>query len=218
MKRFPFLVGLLVLVGVSSSALAQTASPQMQRVILFGRRLSVSGLLRNEAVQIELNLTGEQKKCLQEKVPALRPIGKQGYANLSPEQRKKRFEFTKLEEVIQAVLDVKQKKRLYELELQLEGASALLFPEVAKKLKLDDAQNDKLKNIERDGLNADQFDFRNASAEERRKHLVEYGKRREKLRKDLIAVLTAEQKDAFTKMQGKKFEFPQRTRRRRNQE
>lgn len=205
MKRH-LTLAVLVVVAVSSSASAQTAA-QLQRVDLFFQHLSVAGLLRDEAVQKELNLTDEQQKTLQEKIPALRLIEKGGYANLSREERKNRFDFTKLDEAIQTVLDEKQKKRLSELGLQDQGSSALLFPEVAKKLKLDEAQMDKLEKIERDSLATGQLYFPNASDEEFQKSLAEYRERREEMRKEFLGVLTDEQKAAFTKMQGKKFDF-----------
>ena len=214
MKRSHFAVALLVIVGVAS-----TASAQGQRGQGFGRGISASGLLRNEAVQKELNLTGEQTKTLQEKLQALRG-NREDFANLSREELQKRFEEMgkKTEEAIKTVLDEKQQERLKELEIQAVGAAALMAPEVAEQLKLEQAQKEKIQKIQQESRPTERFDFRNASQEERQKYLQEARERREKTNKELLAVLTAEQKEAFEKMQGKKFEFPQQGRRRRNQE
>ncbi len=210
MKRFPVVtaaVAILVIAGMTS-----TASAQRQGGRGFGRGGAV-GLVTMEAVQKELNLTSEQKEKLQ---TALRRE-RGGNQNLSREERQKRFQelAKKADETIKNTLDEKQQKRLEELRIQREGATALTRPEVAKKLGLDEAQQEKIKKIVADNAQTrSRTSFQNATQEERQKFFAEARERREKENTALLAVLTADQKKAFEKMEGEKFTFPRRGRNR----
>ena len=204
MKRFSVVtaaVAILVVAGMTS-----TASAQRQGGRGFGGRgFGAMGLLRMEEVQKELNLTSEQKEKLQD-------LGGQrgDTQNLSREERQKRFQemAKKADETIKNTLDEKQQKRLEELVIQREGATALTRPAVAKKLGLDEAQQEKVKKIVADNAQANRPNFQNATQEERQKFLAEVRERREKENTALLAVLTADQKKAFEKMEGEKFTFP----------
>jgi Spy/CpxP family protein refolding chaperone len=204
MKRFPVLVALVAVAGLTSTAFAQR---QGGRGFSGGGAL---GVLSIEEVQKELNITDEQK----EKLAALRPERGNNAQNLSREERAKRFEelAKKADETIKTVLDEKQQSRLEELRIQREGTSSLERAEVVAKLGLDDAQKEKLKKIQAESNSAGGFDFQNATQEERQKYQAEARERREKRDTELLAVLTADQKAAFEKMKGEKFEFPQRGR------
>ncbi len=205
MKRFHLAVAVVVMVAMTSTALAQRG----------GRRgfdrLGAAGLLAVEAVQNELKMTDEQKQ----KFAALREEGR-NLRDLSGEERRQKFQelAKKADETVKTTLDDKQKKRLEEIRLQLEGPGALARDEVAAKLKLDQAQKDKIKKIQEDGRPSERFDFRNASQEERRKYFAEARERREKTNAALLAVLTPAQKESFEKLQGEKFEMPRRGRNR----
>ncbi len=201
----------VVLSSFSSTALAQRQ--RGGRGFGFGRG-GDAALLQMEAVQKELDLTSEQK----EKLVALRP-DRGSFQNLSQEERQKRIEelAKKTAETVKSVLTEQQQKRLAELRLQREGASAITRPEVAKKLSLDDAQKEKIKKIDADNQPAERLDFQNATQEERQKYFAEARERREKTETALLAVLTPAQKENFEKMKGDKFEFPQRGRRNQNQ-
>ncbi len=202
MKRFYLTAAMAV---IALLGLAQAASAQRFGGPSNGGLQSLA-LVRNEAVQKELKLTDEQKEKLAKKVEALRgnPPNVQDPLQRFREMNKKRAE------IVKEVLDKKQQKRLEEIQLQRTGAAAMADPDIAKKLKLDDDQKEKMKKIlMEDRAGAKPFD-RTATQEERQKFITEMRKRVEKRNTALLAVLTPEQKEAFEKMQGEKFEFPQR--------
>jgi hypothetical protein len=206
MKRFLMWALVVAWVGLPSSAFAQ------QRGRGGFDRGSVTTLLMIDEVQNELKLTAEQK----EKLQSLRCSREDRAAlqDLSREERQKRYEerAKKAEETIKTTLDETQQKRLQELRLQREGAEALTRAEVAEKLGFDQAQKDKVKQVLEAADSNRQFDFRNATQEEREKYFAEARERREKRDADLLAVLTDAQKESFQKMQGEKFTFPERRR------
>jgi hypothetical protein len=190
MKRFLVFLTVTALIGFASSTFAQ-----QPRSGAWYR--STVSLLLIEEVQTELKLTAEQKEKLQA----------QGFdQNASREDRWQLAK--KLDETIKTVLDETQQKRLEELRIQHDGAYSLTRSDVAQKLGLDQPQKDKIQRLRRELYG---FDFRTATEEERRKYL-EYRERKEKLNTDLLGVLTEAQKEAFEKMQGEKFTFPDRRR------
>jgi hypothetical protein len=205
MKRFLVLATVVACVGFTSSAFAQRGRGGFDRG-------GVAGLLAIEEVRTELKLTAEQS----EKLQALRGSreDREALQNLSREERQKRYAdmAKKAEETIKTVLDETQQKRLAELRIQREGSEALTRAEVAEKLGLDQAQKDKIKAIEEAEDSDRDFDFQNATQEERQKYFAERRQAREKRDADMLAVLTDAQKESFTKMQGAKFTFPERRR------
>jgi hypothetical protein len=210
MKRFLMLAAVVAVVGVNSSAFAQQRGRGG-----FDRGGAVS-LLLIEEVQNELKITAEQKEQLE----ALRGSreDREAFQDLSREERQKRIaELTKkAEETVKTVLDAAQQKRLEELRIQREGAESLTRAEVAGKLGLEQAQKDKIKQIVESSDSASDFDFQNATDEERQKYFAEVRERREKRNAELLAVLTEAQKETFQKLQGEKFTFPERRRNRNN--
>ena len=155
------------------------------------------------------------------------------FQNMSEEERKKfRDEMQakvaeqtkKAEESLKKVLTPEQNVRLNELRLQREGVQALARAEVAGALKLTDAQNEAIAEILEaarpqrggpggggPGAGGPGGGFgRNMSEEERTKMREEMEARRKKTQEDIELVMTEEQKAAWTKMQGAKFEFPER--------
>ena len=205
MKRFQMFVAIVALVGLSTTAWAQQQRGRGD----FGQG-GPAGLVAIPAVQEELNLTADQKQ----KLEAARG-DRSSLRDLSREERQKKIQemAKKAEETIKTVLDEKQQKRLEELHIQSEGGSALVRAEVAEKLGLEQAQKDKIKQIQQQNASTDRASLRNATQEERRKAFAEARERREKMNADLLAVLTPAQKESFEKMQGEKFEFPRRGRR-----
>lgn len=206
MKRFLVMATVVACVGFTSSAFAQ------QRGRGGFNQGGVAGLLAIEEVRNELKLTSEQT----EKLQALRGSreDREALQNLSREERQKRYAdmAKKAEETIKTVLDETQQKRLEELRIQRDGAESLTRAEVAEKLNLEQAQKDKIKQIAEAADSNRDFDFQNATQEERQKFFAEARERREKRNADLLAVLTAAQKDTFQQMQGEKFTFPERRR------
>ena len=150
------------------------------------------------------------------------------FQNMSEEERKKfRDEMQakvaeqtkKAEESLKKVLTPEQNVRLNELRLQREGVQALGRAEVAGALKLTDAQNEAIAEIleaarpQRGGPGGGGPGGgfgRNLSDEERTKMREEMEARRKKTQEDIELVMTEDQKAAWTKMQGAKFEFPER--------
>lgn len=197
-----FVVALIVL-GFASIASAQGPGGRGNGGVL--------GLVSIEEVQKELNMTAAQI----EKFTALRG-DRSGQQNLSREERQQRAEelAKKADETVKSVLDEKQQHRLSELRIQRDGASSIARADVAEKLGLDAAQKEKIAKIEADSRPTERFDFQNATQEEREKYMAAARERREKANSELLAVLTAEQKETFEKMHGAKFSFPQRQGRR----
>ena len=150
------------------------------------------------------------------------------FQNMSEEERKKfRDEMQakvaeqtkKAEESLKKVLTPEQNVRLNELRLQREGVQALGRAEVAGALKLTDAQNEAIAEIleaarpQRGGPGGGGPGGgfgRNLSDEERTKMREEMEARRKKTQEDIELVMTEDQKAAWTKMQGAKFELPER--------
>jgi hypothetical protein len=194
----------------------------------FGRGpAGAAGLLMMEEVQKELGVTEEQKTELTKVMETLRPAGGPGGFNreeldkLTEEERaKRREEITKqmeelskkADESIKAALKPEQWTRLSELRLQRDGVRALSRAEVQTQLGLTDEQKAKVKSLndaQGQGTNGGR-NFREMSDEERAKAMEEMTARREAYEKGLTEVLTPEQHATWTKLQGAKFEFPQR--------
>ncbi|RLS56245.1 MAG: hypothetical protein DWH91_07540 [Planctomycetota bacterium] len=190
----------------------------------------VSGLLMMAEVQKEIGVTDEQKAELTKIGESLRPQQGQGgfnpeeFRSLSEEDRAKRFEemrkqgeerAKKAEEAIKAALKPEQWARLSELRNQREGVSALSRADVQKALGLSEEQVGKVKTIS-DARRAGGGGFGgfgrdgDQSEEEMRKAREERDAREKKYQEDMAGVLTADQKAAWEKMLGAKFEFPAR--------
>ncbi len=197
----------------------------------FGQQGGGAMLLGSPEVQKELAVTDEQKGLIEDMVADLREQGRnlfagggnfQEFQNLSQEERQKRFDemrkkgeemAKKSEEMVNMILEPKQVERLGQLRLQQENVVAFNRDDIAKKLGLTQEQRDKIKKIQEDGrpqgAGGGFQNFQNMSDEERREFFTKMREQREKVNTDLLAVLTADQKTNWEKMQGKKFEFPQ---------
>jgi Spy/CpxP family protein refolding chaperone len=179
------------------------------------------GILRMEEVQKELKLTDDQKKdveALQARVREEMPRFERGGQDLTQEERQKRGEEfakkaqevnTKAEGDLAKILKPDQMTRFEQLKLQREGASALAQKATADKLSLTEDQRKKIQ----DTIAASRESMRgvfnpNATDDERRAAMTKMREAREKLQTDLVAVLTPEQKSAWDKMLGAKFDFP----------
>ncbi len=189
----------------------------------------VTGLLASPEVQKELSVTADQKGLIDDMLKDLRPTGGGGgggadFRNLSAEEREKLVaEFRKqgeerakkADEMTKMILEPKQVERLNQLRIQSEGVSALARAEVADKLSLTQEQKDKIAKI-RESSRGERGGFGNqgnASQEDRQKAFAEAKEKRDKANGEILAVLTAKQKESWEQMQGKKFDFPQQGRR-----
>jgi hypothetical protein len=191
-------------------------------------------LLAIPEVQAELKLSEDQKTKLdtisqdvREKARAsFGQINFQELQNLTDEERQKKFDemrkkaddVTKgVDDKVSGILDVKQKDRLKQLQLQREGAMALIRPEVIKKLELTEEQQAKIKKVQEDGrpTGLNRLFDPNQTDEERTAARKKLQDQMEKVQKDCLAVLTDDQMLDWTNMCGKTFKFPEMQMRRR---
>lgn len=151
-------------------------------------------LLLTPEVRAELKLTNAQSEKLNEM---------KGPFRIPPEELG-----PKREKELKQLLDEKQQGRLWELILQQEGGRAIQWPNVADRLKLDEPQLERIKKIRADNI-VKRTPLDGLSPEEREKVLSEARKLRDKVKAEILTVLTAEQTEIFQKMQGAKFTFPE---------
>ncbi len=183
-----------------------------------------AGLLMMDEVQKEIGITDEQQTELTKVMESLRPAGgfnREEFLDLSDEERSKKFDemrkegeerSKKAEESIKTLLKPEQWTRLSELRLQREGVRSLSREEVQTQLGLTDEQKTKVKTLtEAQSQGVGDFrNFREMSDEERTKAREEMEARRTAFEKGMAEVLTPEQTETWAKLQGAKFEFPQR--------
>ncbi len=144
-------------------------------------------LVAQPAVQKELTLQAEQL----EQLDALRnsELGREAAEMLSRRGSPQRTEhrravMTEVRSEIRNILDQKQWKRFEQIWLQVRGVRALHNPEVAEALELSPEQRGRLAQLFSDG-------FRGRAAE---------------IEARALAVLSAEQRQQFRKMQGPEFD------------
>ncbi len=197
---------------------AMTASAQQGRGgagRFGGGRGGMAMLLRMKPVQDEVKLSADQREKVTKIADDAMEAMRDSFSNLrdaSPEERREAMEkFAKqsgeTDKKITEILKPEQAARVKELSLQLRGVGALSDPEVATALKLTDDQKTKLADMaaanrpasgQRGGGGA------GASDEDRAARAKARAEREAKT----LEVLTADQREQFSKMQGKKFEFP----------
>jgi len=147
MHRFSRIVIVAALVVLMASpAFAQRRRPR-------GGRGGMSGamLLGQKSVQEDLKLSDDQVKEWKEFGEKMQKEFA-GLRDLSREERGKKMQELRKEgeEKLAKLLDKKQAKRLKQITLQLQGASAYSTPEVAKALALTDDQKKDIKAIQED--------------------------------------------------------------------
>ena len=164
-----------------------------------------SNLFANETVQKDLALTDEQKASIKK----INDDFRSSLSGLSREDRRSKMtELRKgVEDKIDAVLDDKQKARVKEIRLQVQGPGALSNKEVADALKLSDEQVTKIKDLTKSLSDARREAFQgggggNADAREKLTKL------RTETNEKILALLTSDQKASFEKMQGAKIDLP----------
>ncbi|QEL17172.1 Spy/CpxP family protein refolding chaperone [Limnoglobus roseus] len=188
----------------------------------------------NKVLQDELKVTDEQKKKVEE---AMKPITEKqrelfsggGFGqNATDEQRKEmREKMEKISEetkkAVEGVLDDKQKTRLSEINVQVLGFGAFSNKDVQEKLKLTDAQKEKVKTVA-ETYQKDSAELRkdmprvggrgqggnNQPSEEDAKKLADYRKKADALKSEaedkVKAELTADQKTTWKTLVGEKFD------------
>ena len=177
------------------------------------------GLLRNEKVQKELNLTDEQKKNIEKLSQEMRPQrpGKPGErpseepSKERPDRdamRKKMDErMQQIEKKLADILKSEQLARLKQIQLQVSGVAALSTPEVVKALELTDTQQKKLTAI---SDRVRQQMFQQGGDRPHRRNAKSSGamEKMRKIQKDAMTkalqVLTADQRRKFEELKGQK--------------
>lgn len=115
----------------------------------------------------------------------------------------------KQEDAVKAILTEQQNKRFAELRIQFDGPSALYRDDVAKQVGLTDDQKKKLDDIRNASMQAmrDRMQEARDNGDDREAMRGEMQKMREANDKQILGVLTDEQRKKWDAMQGKKFTF-----------
>jgi len=178
-------------------------------------------LLRIEAIRTELEISPDQEEALtkmQEQGRTERPSG--DFRNMSEEERTEFFtkmrkqaeeRNAKMKEQLEEVLFPEQLERLQEINIQLQGIAALRNEDVAKELKITEAQKKELEEVQagmmekmREGMREL---FTSGGGREGMREKIE--KMRKDMEGDVLGVLTSDQKKKFEEMKGEKFEMPE---------
>src|SRR5262249_44062524 len=122
----------------------------------------------------------------------------------TPEERAEMFQKLQADQqkAFNGILNTDQQKRLHQIELQLQGPSAIGSPEVAGELKLTDEQKQKVGGILQQQQDAMRQLFQGGFTADARDKM-------QAIRKDtdtkIAAVLTPEQQQQWKEMQGAAF-------------
>ncbi len=222
-------MALLLGVALVGDAFAQTSRSGRRE---FGRTNgSFLGLLHLESVQKELKLSDEQKAKLKEVGEKIGAEIRQQYAAAREieDQQKRREKYTELGKQfdekahapVREVLSREQMSRIYQICIQVRGAVCGLNNRyIAGRLELTDEQKKKAAELEKATLEKAfaayselriLSELRNLSDEERREKFAELrekvGKIHSQADEQALGLLTAQQKEAFEKMKGEKFEL-----------
>jgi hypothetical protein len=182
-------------------------------------------LLQGTEVMQELGIDDDQKRRLegffkdaQQARRSLRPVPGvplRSLSDMTPEERRELTEAARVRreqerELISKALDVlysEQRGRLDQLSLQQQGSEALLRSDIADALKLTHAQVDRLKELEQVMATPEDRARPPFTGEQLTKRAEAFSKRLAKFNQDAEQVLTEDQRVAWDKLLGKKFEF-----------
>lgn len=205
--------GLRAALAVSIVAAASVALAQPGGGRGMGRTNDLSFFLAIEPVQTELQLTDEQKASAQKMADdnrqAMMDLRNSG---ATPEEMGEKIQERAKEnkKKVEELLKPEQRERLEQIALQIGGGAALSRPEIADKLGLSDEQKKKLEKISEDAQQK-RMDLFSAGPpsdqQEMQDRMQKVQKINDEQKSKATEVLTAEQKDKFEKMQGKKFDF-----------
>jgi hypothetical protein len=197
------------IVAAASVALAQPGGGRG----MAGRTNDLSFFLAIEPVQNELQLTDEQKASAQKMADdnrqAMMDLRNSG---ASPEEMGEKIQERAKEnkKKVDELLKPEQRERLEQIALQIGGGAALSRPEIADKLGLSDEQKKKLQKLSEDAQQK-RMDLFSAGPpsdpQEMQDRMQKVQKINDEQKASAMEILTAEQKDQFNKMQGKKFDF-----------
>ncbi len=217
MIRFTLLAGsALALVLLVASG----ASAQFGRGFRIPPVVSDLMMMSSQPVQQELKLSDEQAKKINAIATQMRQDAMEiisGLQDLTPEEREEELpnvmemvsdSAKELQTQVDEILDEQQTARMNELSLQRRGIDALDDERVIEALKVTDDQKKQLADI-RDAAGAKQEDIIKEGLGGDRDEMREKIQALQKETGDkALAVLTTEQRDAFEKLKGAKFDFP----------
>jgi len=214
--------GMVLMMGAAFVLAAETAKPQQRRRSR-GRRMRTSllGLLSVEQVQKELKVSDDAIAKIKKISEKLRTDMRKKYTELRKieDAKKRRAEYDKMRKEYDSlsrkqlhdVLAREQMIRLYQIRSQFQPVTDTLASKyVAGKLKLTDEQKARAAKIGTDSRTKRYAIYRTmrgadeAKRTEARKKLDEI---REAADKEALEMLTKEQRKAFEKMKGEKFEI-----------
>jgi Spy/CpxP family protein refolding chaperone len=178
-----------------------------------GGRFGVSSIrlaAEVEDVQAALKLTDEQKEKIGEINDELRDDLRETFRGGGQDFRAAREEMEKLNQEastkLAEVLDENQNKRLMGITIQVNGASALTEPAIAKELNITDEQKEELNDARRSNFEAmrdARDEVEDLTGQERRTRMREL---RDEADKKLLAVMTSEQQSKFEELKGEPVE------------
>jgi hypothetical protein len=206
-KMAASVIGLALVLIVTQLASAQRGRGFGGRFLGGTSQLRLASL---DQIQTELNLSEDQKKTVTELNAKLREQRTELF-QAGGDRAAAREKLAKLTSEATAkcaeTLDEKQRTRLQEIYIQVNGAAALSDEKVAEMLAITDEQKAKLADVREPGLQSmrDAFqDFQNLSNEERRERVAEW---RSEFNAKLLAALSEEQRGKFEQMKGEKIEI-----------
>ncbi|HVU87449.1 MAG TPA: hypothetical protein VHD36_09005 [Pirellulales bacterium] len=204
---------LAVLVAVGS---LNAASAQQRGRGGFGGAMAGGDGLRILAippVQDELKLNAAQKTAVREATEEMQATFS-GLRDLSQEERREKMQELQqktkdLRTKVEATLEPAQKERFKQLVLQRRGAfGALQDPEVATALKLTDDQKKKVETLAEESRPGRGQGGGGGGGGDRAAMRERFAAMQKERNDKALAILTAEQKAEFEKLQGAKFNFP----------
>jgi hypothetical protein len=209
---------------VASTALAQGGGGRGGMRGMAGlSNLSSMMLVQNAAVQKELDVSDKQKADLQDAMSNMlgNTIGSALQSMFNggdgTDINQTIGDMTKkADEAVAKILRKEQLARLKELQLQVQGANALISAEVVTKLKVTDEQKTKIQQAIRDGqqqsrgaINAFDPDQTPEERQAAMKAMQEKSQAQQaETMKNALAVLSDDQLVQWAEMTGKEFKFP----------
>jgi Spy/CpxP family protein refolding chaperone len=181
-----------------------------------GGMVSALQLATNEQVQKAVKITEEQADKIRDINDELREErGKlfEGGRDAGGDQnavREKMQELTaSATKKLNEVLDATQQKRLMGVQIQINGANAVMDPAISKELSVTDDQKKKLEEVSQSNRDAMRELFEGArdaeGGQEAMREKME--KQREESNKKLLAVLTSDQQAQLESLKGEKVEI-----------
>ena len=219
-RRLTILATLALGAAVLTAAGSQAAEGRRGPGRGFGRD-SLLGLLRLEQVRKEMGLNEEQTAKVEQLVEKLGAEMREKFTALRQiedrtERRAKMNELSdqaddKVREQLRGTLERDQVMRLYQIRMQIRPVvDSLANQYVARRLELTEEQKKKVAEIgeQMQAKRAELFgSFREATDQQRAEAMQKLRQLRGDADEQALALLTAEQKEAFENMKGKKVEI-----------